>query len=91
VILKKKMEGLILNFRGGRHTQTNHEMIIKVSNIDSKAKAEKLVNKEVEWTTPSGKKIKGKIVKAHGNKGAVKVRFEKGMPGQSISTKVKVS
>jgi len=85
------MEGLILNFRGGRHTQRNNEMIIKVPDIDSKAKAEKLVNKSVEWTTPSGKTIKGKITKAHGNKGALKVKFEKGMPGQSISTKVKVS
>ena len=85
------MEGLILNFRGGRHTQNNYEMIIKVSGIDSKTKAEKLVNKSVEWTSPSGKAIKGKIIKAHGNKGAVRARFEKGMPGQSISTKVKVS
>ena len=84
------MEGLILNFRSGRHTQRNDEMIIKVSGIDSKAKAEKLVNKQVEWITPSGKKILGKITKAHGNKGAVKAKFEKGMPGQSISTKIKV-
>lgn len=85
------MEGLILNFRGGRHTQNNYEMIIKVSEIDSKTKAEKLINKEVEWTSPAGKKIKGKITKAHGNKGAVRAKFEKGMPGQAISTTVKVS
>lgn len=84
------MEGLILNFRGGRHTQKNDEMIIKVSGIDSKTKAGKLVGKKVEWVTPSGKKIIGKIMKAHGNKGAVKAKFEKGMPGQSISTKVNV-
>lgn len=83
------MEGLILNFRGGKHTQKNNEMIVKVFEVDSKAKAEKLINKNVEWVTPSGKKIKGRITKAHGNKGAVRVKFEKGMPGQSISTKVK--
>jgi len=85
------MEGLILNFRGGRHTQRNNEMIVKVSSIDSKTKAEKLVKKTVEWTTPSGKKIKGTVTSAHGNKGALRVRFEKGMPGQSISTKVRIS
>ena len=79
-----------MNFRGGRHTQRNNEMIIKVSGVDSKAKAEKLVDKNVEWITPSGKKITGKVLKAHGNKGAVSARFERGMPGQSISTKVKV-
>lgn len=84
------MKALIMNFRGGRHTQKNNEMIIKVSDVDSRAKAEKLVNQEVEWTTPSGKKIKGKILKAHGNKGAVRAKFEKGMPGQSISTELRL-
>lgn len=85
------MEGLILNFRGGRHTQRNNEMVVKVPSIDSKAKAEKLSGKTVEWVTPSGKIIKGRIIKSHGNKGALRVKFEKGMPGQSISKKVKVS
>lgn len=84
------MEGLILNFRGGKHTQRNDEMIMKVTGIDTKTKAEKLIDKNVEWTTASGKMIKGKVTKPHGNKGAVRVKFEKGMPGQSISAKVKV-
>ncbi len=84
------MEGTILNYRKGMHTQTNDEMIIKVLGVNSKAEAEKLVSKNVEWASPTGKVIKGKIVKAHGNKGALKVKFEKGMPGQSITTKLKV-
>ncbi|MDP2907837.1 MAG: 50S ribosomal protein L35ae [Nanoarchaeota archaeon] len=84
------MEGTILNYKKGMHTQKNDEMIVKVLGVDSKAEAEKLVSKSVEWVSPSGKTIKGKIVKAHGNKGALKVKFEKGMPGQSITTKLKV-
>jgi len=84
------MEGIIINFKGGKHTQTNHEMIIQVSGVNDKTKADNLVSKPIEWVSPSGKSIKGVIVKAHGNKGALKVRFEKGMPGQAISTKVKV-
>ncbi len=84
------MEGVIINFRGGKHTQNNYEMVVKVPGVDSKVKAGKLINKSVEWVTPSGKTIKGMITKAHGNKGAVRIKFEKGMPGQSISTKVKV-
>ncbi len=84
------MEGTILNYKKGMHTQKNDEMIIKVSGVNDKSAAEKLVSKIVEWITPSGKTIKGKIVKAHGNKGALKVKFEKGMPGQSITTKLKV-
>lgn len=84
------MEGIIVNYRTGRHTQINDEMVVKVSGVNSKEEAEKLVEKSVEWVSPSGKVIKGKVVKAHGNKGALKVKFEKGMPGQSISAKVKV-
>lgn len=84
------MEATILNYKKGMHTQVNHEMIIKVLGVNNKTEAEKLVSKLVEWTSPSGKIIKGKIVKAHGNKGALKVKFEKGMPGQSITNKVKV-
>lgn len=85
------MEGILANFRGGRHTQNNYEMVLIVSGVDTKKKAEKLLNQEVTWTSPSGKQIKGKITRLHGNKGAVSAKFEKGMPGQSISTKVKVS
>jgi len=85
------MEATILNFKGGKHTQVNDEMIVKINGVDNKTEAEKLVSKNVEWVSPSGKKtIKGKIVKAHGNKGALRVKFEKGMPGQSITTKLKV-
>ncbi len=80
-----------MNFRGGRHTQKNNEMIIHFSGVDNRTEAEKLKDKTIEWTTPSGKKIKGTILSAHGNKGAVRARFERGMPGQSISKKVKVS
>lgn len=87
------MEGTITNYRSGRHTQNNYEMIIKIPSVDSKTKAEKLVSKSVEWANPEGKNkkvIKGTIVKAHGNKGSLRVKFERGMPGRSISTKVKV-
>ena len=32
----------------------------------------------------------GQITAAHGNSGALRVRFDSGMPGQSIGTKVAV-
>jgi len=49
-----------------------------------------LVGKEVVWKSPKGKEIKGKVTKDHGNSGALKVLFETGMPGQSLSTKVEI-
>ena len=84
------MDGTISNFRGGRHTQHSSQMIIVVDGVDSKDKAAPLVGKKAVWTSPAGKEIKGEVKAAHGNKGALRVAFEKGMPGQSISTKIKI-
>jgi len=84
------MQGTIVNFRRGRHTQTTNQMIIVVNSIDNKEKASKLVGKKVIWKSPAGKEINGEIRSAHGNKGALRVLFEKGMPGQAISTKLTI-
>ena len=84
------MEGIIVNFRGGRHTQKNNHMIIKISSIDSIEKAKKLITKAVIWKTPKGNEIKGIISNTHGNKGALRAIFEKGMPGQSLGKKVEI-
>ena len=84
------MEGVIVNFRGSQHVKSPDYMVVKVEDIDSKEKAQPLMNKVVSWKTPSGKEIKGKITRAHGNKGSVRVKFEKGMPGQAIGSKVDI-
>jgi large subunit ribosomal protein L35Ae len=44
----------------------------------------------VVWVSPAKKELKGEIKGAHGNNGAVRVKWERGMPGQSIGTKVEV-
>ncbi len=84
------MEGVIANFRKSRHIQSTTHMIVLVEGIDRKDKAAPLVGKEVSWKSPANKEIKGKVASSHGNKGAVRVIFEKGMPGQSIGTKVNI-
>ncbi len=79
-----------MHFRQGRHHVNSHQMIIKVA--DTLEEAEKVIGKTVTWTSPSGKEIKGKVSALHGRKGAVRAIFaEKGLPGQSLGTKVKVS
>lgn len=83
------MEGVISNFRIGRHTKSGNHMII-IASAESKKTALKFVGKKVIWTSPAGKQIAGKIVSAHGSKGALRAIFEKGMPGQSIGQKVKI-
>ncbi|MFW5746630.1 MAG: 50S ribosomal protein L35ae [Nanoarchaeota archaeon] len=84
------MEAKIISFRRGRHTQYDNQMLLRVDGVSSREDAEKLVGKAVEWIAPGKKKttINGKVAAAHGNKGVARVIFEKGMPGQSVSTSV---
>jgi len=83
------MEAIIVNFRQGRHTQNDNQMVLLVDGM-TKDKAKSLVGKEVVWKSPAGKELKGKITGTHGNKGAVHALFETGMPGQSVSQKVQI-
>jgi len=84
------MEATIVNYKAGRHNQTTNQMIIVVNSADSKEKAQKFIGKKVIWASPANKEIKGEIRATHGNKGALRVLFETGMPGQSVGSKVKI-
>ncbi len=81
--------GKVIQFRMGRHTIHERHFLIDVG-VDSKEKAEKFVGKEVEWKSPAGKIIKGKVSGTHGNNGLVRAIFETGLPGQALTTKVEV-
>ena len=87
-IIPKNMQGTIVNYRRGRHTQKDNQMVVLVDEIADKKEAETLIGKKVVFTTQTGKEIIGKVSGTHGTKKAIKVLFEKGMPGQSLSKKV---
>ena len=84
------MEGTIVHFRGSRRVKRGNQMIVLVESVDNKEKAQKLVGKKVVWKTSAGKQMLGQITNIHGNSGALRVRFDTGMPGQSIGTKVEI-
>jgi large subunit ribosomal protein L35Ae len=84
------MQGTISSFKRGKHVQTNNQMVVVVEGVDDRKKAAPLVGKEVVFKTESGKEIKGKVASAHGNSGALRVLFEKGMPGQSLGKTVEI-
>lgn len=84
------MQGTILSYRRGRHTQNVNQMLIELENVNSKEKAKEFLKKKLIWTSPSGKEIKGEIIALHGNKGVVRAKFERNLPGQAITTKVQV-
>jgi large subunit ribosomal protein L35Ae len=82
--------GRVLQFRRGRHTFKPRHFLIEIPQVDTREKAEKFKDKEVVWKSPAGAEIKGKIKAPHGNKGVVRAIFEKGLPGQAITTGVEI-
>jgi large subunit ribosomal protein L35Ae len=82
-------KGIVIQFRRGRHVVSEKHFLIDLG-ATNRDEANKLVGKIVEWKSPAGKIIKGKISGAHGNKGLVRAIFEKGLPGQALTTEVEV-
>jgi len=88
--MKPSKKASITSFRRGKRTYTPKHFVMSVEGIKTRKDAEKLVGKPVEWKSPAGKVIKGKIASAHGNNGFVRAIFEKGLPGQAVNTEVEV-
>jgi len=85
------LEGVISNYRRGRHTIHPKHCILIFPNIETRKEANKLIGRTVIWTTPTGKDLRGVITRAHGNSGAVRAHFKKaGVPGQALGTKVRI-
>ncbi len=85
------LEGVISNYRRGRHTIHPKHCILIFPNIETRKQANKLIGRTVIWTTPTGKNLRGLITRAHGNSGAVRAHFKKaGVPGQALGTKVRI-
>ena len=87
------MKATIVNFRTARHHQTQNQLVLKVDGVSDKSAAEKLVGKKVSYKCDgkSSKIISGEVTSAHGNSGAIRARFEKGLPGQSIGTSIELN
>ena len=83
------MKGIVVQFRRGRHVVHEKHFLLDLG-MTSREEAKKLTGKEIVWKSPAGKIIKGKISDAHGNKGLVRAIFERGLPGQSITTEVEL-
>lgn len=84
------MKGIISNYRRSRHRMTGNQVIVQPEGVASKEEAEKLVGKKVTWNT-GARSLNGEVRGAHGNKGAVRVLFETGMPGQCLGREVTLS
>jgi large subunit ribosomal protein L35Ae len=87
---KAEAKATILNYRGSRKTRRMNQMLIEIEGADSKTKASAYIGRRVVWKTPSGKLIYGTLTHPHGNRGVLRARFAKGLPGESLGKKAKV-
>ncbi len=84
------MRGVVVSYRRGRHTTRTNQVIIEIPGVKNRKEASKFIGKKVEWVTPGGRKLKGVITSPHGNRGRVRARFTKGVPGQILGEKVDI-
>ncbi|OIO43796.1 50S ribosomal protein L35ae [Candidatus Pacearchaeota archaeon CG1_02_39_14] len=83
------MKGIVVQFRRGRHVIHERHYLLDIG-LKDREEAKKMKGKEVIWKSPGNKEIRGKISDAHGNKGLVRAIFERGLPGQAVTTEVEV-
>ena len=83
------MKGIVVQFRRGLKTVHERHYLLDLG-LKTRAEAKGITGKEVEWKSPAGKIIKGRISSAHGNSGLVRAIFEKGLPGQALTTEIEI-
>lgn len=83
------MKGIVVQFRRSRTRIKERHYLLDLG-ATTRAEAKKLAGKLVEWKSPGGKIIHGKVSDAHGNRGIVRAIFESGLPGQAVTTEVEV-
>jgi large subunit ribosomal protein L35Ae len=81
--------GKVIQFRRGVNVIHERHFLLDFG-MKKRIEAETLKGKIVEWKSPAGKIIKGKVSGAHGNNGLVRAIFERGLPGQAITTQVEI-
>ena len=84
-------KAIFVNYSGGRHTQMNKQILVKIDQVDDKNKAAKYIGRKVTWKSPSGNTLIGKIISVRGGNGVLKAIFRKGLPGQAIGKELNIN
>ncbi|NJE84432.1 50S ribosomal protein L35ae [Thermococcus sp. CX2] len=85
-----RRKAIVLAYAGTKEHQDNYHMILKPLGVEGREQAAQLIGRKVVWKTPTGRKMFGKILKPHGNKGEVKAYFKPGLPGQALGDYVEI-
>lgn len=84
----KEYVGVVLNYRVGRKTQKARECLIRVWGVDG-SEARQMIGWKVAWPQEQPK-IFGRIAGLHGRGETLRARFEKGLPGQALGSRVRI-
>jgi ribosomal protein L35AE/L33A len=83
--------GAIVNYRQSKKIIHPRFAVLSFPGITTRAAAYQLIGHTVAWETVTGKEIKGKITRVHGNSGAVCAHFKDGgLPGQAFGSLIKI-
>ena len=83
------MKGVISSYRRSVHRTSSNQVIVHADGVSTREDAAKLAGKKVSWNT--GKRaLTGVVASAHGKQGALRVRFETGMPGQCLGQEITI-
>jgi len=85
------MDAVIVNYRRGRRTMYGNQVVVEVKGVKKPADAKKFIGKKASFTTIGNKKIIGTVASTHGNSGALRVRFRRGLPGQAVGKKIQIA
>lgn len=84
--MRDEYVGVVLNYRLGRKSQRPKQYLIKVLGVEV-LESKKLFGWKVGWPLDDPK-IFGRITGHHGRRGTLKAKFEKGLPGQALGSRV---
>ena len=79
---------MILNYRLGGKTQYPEQCLIKVLGVEA-SDAKRMIGSKVGWPVDDPK-IYGKIICVHGRTGTLRVKFNRGVPGQALGSRVRI-
>jgi large subunit ribosomal protein L35Ae len=81
--------GTIVNYRIGIRTQMSKWCLIRIMGENTVSNVGLLVGRKMILKFGENSFV-GRIMDLHGKKGVVKVKFQKGMPGQALGAKVEL-
>jgi len=88
-LVSQPVYGTIVNYRIGIRTQMSKWCLIQIMGENTASNVGQLVGRKMILKFGKNSFV-GRIMDLHGKKGVVKVKFEKGIPGQALGAKVEL-